>query len=204
MKVSILLESKYYKSPEVLNIELCKYDYGYMYKDKRITNELIEEDDFKHYTLLGNDRFEKEKIGTCWDYTLYEAYIFEKQFNYDYKLWYIQENRGDNHTWLSYKNGSIINAFEAAWGNYQGIHKFISEKDMVNNYMKKCIEEWNMEEDTKGLGKGIFVTTFDIFDPEGMKPEQFMQKTIHGNFYTGSTKIYKNWLNRIDRECKGS
>lgn len=163
--------------------KIKSWDYGYLKGSKRMTGKDLK--DFSNYILIGNDKFEKEKIGTCWDFTMYEADFFRKYFDYEYKLWYFMEDNGDNHTWLSYKKDKEIRAFEVAWKDYSGIHSFDSEKIMTNFYINDDTEDY-------------FILNFDYFDCTGMTPSQFMLKILlSGQFYGGSEFIYNKWFIKL-------
>ena len=164
--------------------KIKSWDYGYLNlkNSKRITGKHL--NDFENYILIGNERFEKEKIGTCWDFTMYGADVFKNNFSYDYKLWYFMKDNADTHTWLSYKKDKDIKAFEVAWKDYSGIHSFDSERIMTDFYI--------------GDTEEYFLINFNEFDCTGMTPSQFMLKILQsGQLYRGSEELYNEWLIKL-------
>lgn len=92
------------------------------------------------------------KIGTCYDYSEFEAYFFEKFLNYkmnynkplgdkEFSLYFIQIKENDencpSHSWLAYKEDKKIKIFESSWKSHQGIKLFDSEKEMIEYYKEQ-------------------------------------------------------------------
>lgn len=187
-------EEAYYSNDiKKLNDQMKKWDYGYISNGKRYTGKEIDKDEFKSYKLMGHDKVEKYKIGTCWDYTSYEDYWFKKH-NIPHQCWYFQANRGDNHAWLSYKENGKVIAFEASWKSYTGLHVYNNEDEMLKDYISRSIKDWKAETGATVKVGGYFVTKFNQFNIDGMDPYDYMYKvTKYGTFVKGDRDVYTSW-----------
>lgn len=115
------------------------------------------------YKTLSIDEFLKYQIGTCWDYSEFEAWFFEKYFNYkmnynkpleenEFSLYYMEikeDNNCPSHTWLAYKDKNKIKIFESSWKSNSGIKIFNSEKDMIESYLSQHKKANNLEDSDK-------------------------------------------------------
>lgn len=63
-----------------LNKKLNNYDYGIVIDGKPITSDSKDYNTDKSKTL-SIEEFSKYKIGSCWDYTNYEAWYFSSKLN---------------------------------------------------------------------------------------------------------------------------
>jgi len=53
-----------------------------------------------HYSLLLPYEVYEHKIGTCWDQTIFENYVFDHQLKYEHKMIFIQQFLISTHTFL--------------------------------------------------------------------------------------------------------
>jgi len=177
------------------NQELNHYDYGFIYKGKK------ESENFDHYRTISPEDFEKHKLGVCWDYVEQEARDF-KSFGFkntnkpledmQFSLYYICHTTEDGinptHTWLGFKYNGNVYAFESSWLSHQGIHKFKDEKSMISTYAK-----WHKS----GIKSKIINQYIIKYAPRikfGKTPQQYMND-IHyssGIYYSTTDPKYKN------------
>ena len=169
---------------EKFNMELNEYDYGIVVNYKPI----IENIDFKKYRTLSLKEFEDYKLGTCWDYTEYEAYIFSNKFgmqlttssklmdNKYFSMYYMQhiDKDGDlpSHTWIGYKLENKIYSFESAWKDIQGVKNHSSENAMMLFYIQK------QEEYYKSKNNRLYEYEIVKYTPMpryGLDPDEFME-----------------------------
>ena len=169
---------------EKFNMELNTYDYGIVVNYKPITVNI----DFKKYRTLSIEEFERYKLGTCWDYTEYEAYVFSNRFGMSlttapklmndkyFSMYYMQhiDKDGDlpSHTWIGYKLDNQIYSFESAWKSIQGITPHSSEKDMITFYIQK------QEEYYKSKNNKLYEYEIVKYTPMpryGLNPDEFME-----------------------------
>ena len=149
--------------------------------------------DWEKYRTLFPDEFEDYQVGTCWDFTDYEAIIFENIFRFKkslgklrektYSLYYIEleDEDGDrpSHTWLSYILNGRVYVFESAWRKYKGIHFYPSEKAMLKDYAEKFI---------KNNGNGpVTVYKYPRNYTYSLTVEQFMNRC-----HTKGNLVYSN------------
>lgn len=139
---------KIFDTPEKFNSYLNTFEYGYYINGKNT----YETDDFNNYRTISLDDFIFNKCGTCWDYTEYEAYYFQKYLGFKcttspltqsktFCMYYMQHIDDDKdmptHTWLAYNLNGNIYSFESSWKSYQGITKFNNEYEMIMEYDKR-------------------------------------------------------------------
>ena len=123
-----------------LNELLNEFEWGY--PDENGTN-IVDTDDFEHYRLLSNNDFLKYKMGTCWDYTNYEAIWFLKHgFVHSMRpltegmfcCYYIEDETEQNHTWLAFMKNEKVYSFESSWKQYVGVNEYQNEFEMMRFY----------------------------------------------------------------------
>ncbi len=156
-----------------LNNTLNQFEWGY--PDENGKN-VVETDNFENYQLLSNNKFLKNKIGTCWDYTNYEIIWFMKHGFIHTKnalrnemvcCYYVESEDESNHTWLAYMLNDFVYLFESSWKSYVGIKKFINEFEMINYYANLFRQYGNY--------KIINVWKYMRFPCINMDPWDFMQ-----------------------------
>ena len=162
------------------NQELNHYGYGFIYNGKKET------ENFDYYKTISPIDFEKHKMGVCWDYVEVEArdlwsYGFnctikplekDKEFSLYYIIHTTKDGINPTHTWLGFRYNNSIYSFESSWGKYQGIHKFTSEKAMLNTYQR-----WH-KEDIKSDIDNCYIFKFKPRTKFGKTPMQYMN-SIH-------------------------
>ncbi|MBO6255321.1 MAG: hypothetical protein J6O49_17045 [Bacteroidaceae bacterium] len=137
--------------PASLMKRIVKYEWGCVVKGKKVKDSL--ENWILNWRLLTPDQFGAAKCGCCWDYMAYEEWFFRENFQalLTTQSWYLETDpitydASTNHTWLSYKRGNKVYAFEAAWKIYQGIREFNSDKEMIAWYLDKFYGGHDVEE----------------------------------------------------------
>lgn len=146
----------------------------------------------KDYKFQSPRDFEKNKSGICWDYAEYEAWAFNTHFttfkmttgklrNNTYSLYFTQHKGHDGskeyptHTWLAYMEDDTVYVVEASWSANAGLHKYKSEQDMIDAYIKKH----NKHNDPYILAK------YPMIKKYGLTPEEYLNRmyqictTIH-------------------------
>lgn len=164
-----------------LNTVLNTFQYGTVEHGKIV--ELHE----KFHTLPLSSVL-RYKCGCCWELSLLEATYFSLYIpKVKYKLWYCQNQRYETHAWLSYvdEKGNTV-TFESAWHDYQGLHVFKTEKEMMETYYKKLAASWDYDP------KPFFMATFALFTANRLTPWQFMNIALtNSTFKYGSFELYK-------------
>lgn len=107
----------------------------------------IKHDDYenKYYGLTPKE-FEKYNGGVCWDYIVYEAQYFKKNFkNVQFKTFFIvlEDTDGDRptHTILLFYLSNKIYWFESSWKPIRGVYEFKSESDALNCVVQQMIKQ---------------------------------------------------------------
>ena len=167
---------------KAFNKELDKADYGILINGKIYTDDDI---DWSKYKTISPSDFNKYFVGTCWDYTEYEADMFEYLFDFkhtlndlkekEYSMYYMQiddNNKCPTHTWITYKLNGRIYLFESSWKKYQGITKYNTEEEMMKDYIKKH------KAFHKAKDNPIIVTKYNRNTKFGLTPNQFMRGCI--------------------------
>lgn len=188
-----------------LNKELTSYDYGFKVNGKKET-------DWKKYRVCSPAEFEKHRCGVCWDFAIYQAYYFKKNFpNIKFKTWYVVfDNNHDcpTHTFTTFKiSHNKYGYFESAFGDTTGVWVSPSENDIINFVMHKMVEH-----DKREIALDTFphyCIEFNASDTSliGMDTSQFMQymsKKLGNNPrqypYSTNYKIEKLDLNKVFNE----
>ena len=136
-----------------LNDTLNDFAYGIVLDGKAITDSRQIDLNFGRYRTLSPREFLKFETGVCWDYADFEAYYFSDilgmrlvcddwlRFGDTFSLYYMEfeDNDGDRptHTWLAYRLGDRIYAFESSWKPYAGIAAFPDEEAMIEEYIRR-------------------------------------------------------------------
>ena len=132
-----------FTTPKQLNDYLNTFDYGILYKNKKIKNPNC--NDFKKYRTLEPLTFFKYKIGVCWDYTAAEYFYFKNNFNYKCETIYIEifDKLSSSHTFLLYYDKGYCYYFESCYEKYKGIHKFKNKKEAINFVLNNMLKKNN-------------------------------------------------------------
>lgn len=111
----------------------------------------IKHDDYeKRYYGLSPSEFEKYNGGVCWDYVVYQACYFKKNFKkVPFKTFFIvlEDEDGDRPThsiMIFYLNNKVY-WFESSWKSIRGIYEFKSEYDALNCVVQQMIEKQKID-----------------------------------------------------------
>lgn len=125
---------------EELNKTLNDYEYG-MVINGRPVHDLTAVKPEEYMTIPAAE-FDHHKLGTCWDFTNYEAEALRKM-GITYKCYFAimgEEGRKvtPTHTFLTFKDkeGNIY-WFESSWGGNKGVRSYPNEKDLLNDFVTR-------------------------------------------------------------------
>lgn len=137
------LPEKYY----ALVDEMCRWDYGYVYKGKKYYG-LNTDKDLKHYRTMTPEEVEKYHIGTCFDMTLYIADKIKNSDEvqrgaFEFRCYYISTKVGKDypcHTipLLIDRTTEKCYVLETAWKEKSGV--YIYDNFIVFHY--KYLNMW--------------------------------------------------------------
>lgn len=139
---------------------LNSFDYGCIIDGKRYNENNLDEVDWSKYRTMPVKEFEKNQIGTCWDYTNYQhAKLKEANIDHDTHMLVMETDDGPvTHTFTTFKD-PVNNKnywFEQALYSERGIHSIDTYQDAVDVISKRY--------DSSGK------KAFDVyeFNPDGM------------------------------------
>jgi hypothetical protein len=173
-----------------LNEKLNKFKHGIIIDEKFAFNEpnIIT----RRYSL-NTQIFEKYQIGTYWDFTEYEAKVFEEKFGFTcsidknlvedktFSMYYMvimdKTETQPTHTWISFKYNNSYYLFESYWKSQKGIHIFKTENEMLCFYARKIYEKNKYTFDDYPM----IIVKYERNDLEGKTPHDFMLTCIHNN-----------------------
>lgn len=164
-----------------LNRKLNNFDYGLVINgvyDKWRNTTAADWD--RYFRLATPQEFAQRRVGTCWDYTTFEAQYFKDHFpDIPWKAWYIVfDDRADmpTHTFITFQYGNNYYWFESSFKKFCGVWKASSEADIVNAVMTGMDDH-----DRKKLGRSLIVLPYYVFNYDASSPklyhttcEQFM------------------------------
>lgn len=122
---------------------------------------------WKHYRMLLPEEVYKYKRGTCWDQTIFEDYVFKRDFpKLESKIFFIaqfiNEKESNTHTMLVYKRDNKWYWFENSYFKHRGIHgPYSSPEQIVKTVFNKMKEDnpgdrlWFKEMDSKKFKKRL-------------------------------------------------
>ena len=124
--------------------ELLKFmddiEYAWMDKKGNFHNEMAPEM-YTEYSLMRPEEVLKYKKGVCVDQSEFERDWFKKH-NYNFDVMSIQvfrEDEAPGHAFLWYEEKGKYYWFEHAWYSEQGIHKYNSYDELINDVKNKFI-----------------------------------------------------------------
>lgn len=130
---------------DIMNI-METIEYGFKDKNKQnIIETNIEKwynEFYDFYYLQTPDELLESRCGVCWDQVELERHLFEKK-QINVKTYFICTYDGDNlpsHTFLTYKEKDKYIWFEHSWGQYKGIHKYNTKKELLLDVKSKFIK----------------------------------------------------------------
>jgi hypothetical protein len=154
-------------TPEELLKWMDSIEYGWMDEDYKKREDLGNEF-WNHYSMLLPHEVFKYKTGTCWDQTVFAKHVFDKAFDYESHMVFIQQYKVSTHTFLVYKKDDEWYWFENAFAKHRGIHgPFDSIEDIVVEVFEK------MEEEEHGSGYEWTIMHPDSFK-EKLTCKEFM------------------------------
>ena len=125
---------------EELNKTLNDYEYG-MVINGRPVHDLTAVKPEEYMTIPAAE-FEHYKLGTCWDFTNYEAEALRKM-GITYKCYFAimgEEGRKvtPTHTFISFKDkdGNVF-WFESSWGGNKGVRSYSDEKALLEDFVSR-------------------------------------------------------------------
>lgn len=153
---NFLLEStdfcNQFKTPEALLDWMKDIEYGWCDKNgkKYIGSDYYGDIFWKDYRLLLPEEVYKKKIGVCWDQTIFEKYVFDRQFSYETKMIFIQQYKISTHTFLVYKTENEWLYFENSFNKYKGIHGPYKQISDIVKLVFKQMQEYEKGKDGYG------------------------------------------------------
>ncbi len=159
------------------NSKLNQFPYGILI-DNKVETENI---DWMQYRTIPIKKFERYKVGTCWDFVNYQSYWLTKR-GYNHKNILIQIDNGNDcpsHTVSLVFIGDSVYWIESAWGLYQGIHEYNNEKNAIVDICKKHRDYSKEVSKIKSTDKTyIFEYNTKGLD-NNLKPIDFMNKVYN-------------------------
>jgi len=151
-------------------------EYGWL--DKSYKRHKGFDDWWKHYSLLLPEEVYKYKIGTCYDQTIFEHFIFSRDFpELETKMIWIQQYKISSHSFLVYKipDSGKWNWFENSFYKVRGIHgPYPSIQNIVDDVHKAM--NMHRSNDTQDIPDTGFKWTI-------MDPKKFQRKLSAPQFY---------------------
>ena len=145
------------ESPEELLEWMDSIDYGWMDEDYEAYDKIDDDDFWDNYSMLLPHEVFKHKKGVCWDQTIFENYVFDKEFDYEHHMIFIQQYKVGTHTFLVYKDDDQWYWFEHAFNDHKGIHgPYDSVEDIV-------VDVYDNIEEPDGTGYAWTVMNPDDF-----------------------------------------
>lgn len=126
--------------PQEIMEQMNNIKYGW--KDKYENIHYNIDDTFSdNYVLQSPDEVLHNKVGVCWDQVELERKLFENKnikFN-TYFIVHYDNNKCPTHTFLIYNEDNNYYWFEHSWKKFQGIHKYKTEFEALNDIKNKFI-----------------------------------------------------------------
>lgn len=173
-----------------LNEKLNKFKHGIIINGQFAFDE---QNIVTRYYSLDTQMFEKYQIGTCWDFTEYEAKIFEEDFGFTcsvdrelkddktFSMYYMviidKTVAQPTHTWLSFKYNGSYYLFESHLESQKGIHVFETEDEMLRFYARKIYKKNNYTFDDYPM----VIVKYKRNELEGKSPYDFVLNCIDNN-----------------------
>lgn len=124
-----------------LNRNLRKWDYGIVYRDKKIFNP-SDADYWDKYVTLTPGLFELYKCGTCFDYVAYQHTVL-KENKIKHDSFYIESGKEECHTYTVCKIDKVFYWFEASDKRNAGIYAFNTIDAAASYANDKSSTDWN-------------------------------------------------------------
>lgn len=136
---------------ELLSYMIENVIYGFVGKNKKIYDDTESDEWYDWYqecSVQTGEEILKTNVGTCWDQVELERLWF-KNHKYDFKTIFIyfevdHENTYPTHSFLLFYEDSKWCWFEHAFGDFEGIYKFDTFNDALNDvkraFLNRAIE----------------------------------------------------------------
>jgi len=136
-------------TPEELLEWMLDIEYGWMGAD-HIEHKEFGNEFWDCYSLLLPHEVFKYKLGTCWDQTIFENFVFDKEIHLPHVMIFIQQYKVSTHSFLGFRRDGKWYHFESAFQRFKGIHgPYDTIKDMIVAVCKKMHEH---ESEKEGFG----------------------------------------------------
>lgn len=176
-----------------LNDRLNGFKYGFR------SNDGISDEYLSDYRVLSPVKFERARGGVCWDFAVYQADYFRKNFpSIQFTMWYVIFDVGPywpTHTFMTFRYEGKTYYFESSFKRCAGVWEVESEEDAVNFVMHEMDSIDTGVDDL--LSHDYYVYRYNALDVRipGMSAPEFMKhiekkghtvKHIYRNDYTVS------------------
>lgn len=144
--------------------------YGFIYNGKKVLEDdpNLQELLMKYYYLSQPNEFEKIKIGTCFDQSLYIYYKLN-QHNIDADMYFIQQHQlGYVHLFTVFNYDNNFYRFETSLDNYKFAGPFNNISDIINDTYKDI-------ENMYHIGKGF---SFNKVNPNKLLNKKLSYKEV--------------------------
>jgi len=176
-----------FDSPKEFLKWMDNIDYGWLDKNYEEHEDADDDEFWENYSMLLPREVLKYKLGTCWDQTVFENYVFDKQFDFPHHMIFIQQLKVSTHSFLAYEKDNEWYWFEHAFEDYKGIHgPFDSVEDIV-------VEVFDKMEEFKGDSHGFEWTV--------MHPDDFKEKLTCKEFMDSCDYNYEE-MEETDKESE--
>ena len=177
------------ETPEELLEWMDRIHYRWMDSDYKKHTEGRGEEFYDEYSMLLPYEVLEQKSGVCWDQTVFENYVFDKQFDYEHKMIFIQQYEISTHAFFVFKKDGKWYHFEHSFEDFKGIH---GPYDNVEDIVKDVYEKMEDFEGGEDLGYNWVV----------MKPEDFRKKLTCKQFLDLCDYDYEKMEKTDDKEAK--
>ena len=168
----------------LINTLNTEYDYGVIIDGKRYDEDLSDVD-WSKYRTMPVEKFEKEKIGVCWDFVNYQHYICDKNGipNKNYMIVCQRSNNPNDILTHTFTVASIEGKqywIESSRWKDRGVHEIQSVDDVFKSIQK----------DENGLDCDLYE-----FNPTGMDKnltdQEYFDKATENLVYSTALKHYE-------------
>lgn len=156
-----------------LNDRLNGFKYGFR-SDDGISDEYLSD-----YRVLSPIKFERARGGVCWDFAVYQADYFRKNFpSVQFTMWYVIFDVGPywpTHTFMTFRYEGKTYYFESSFKRCAGVWEVESEEDAVNFVMHEMAAIDTGVDDL--LSHDYYIYRYNALDTRipGMSAPEFMK-----------------------------
>jgi len=198
-----LHQTREYNAAKDIYDRLDTFDYGCIINGKRYNENNLDEVDWTKYRTTPIDIFEKNKIGTCWDYTNYQhAKLKEAGIDHTTRMLVMDTDDGPiTHTFTTFKDSDGQEYWlEQALYSERGVHPIDSYKDAVDVISRRYdssrkrpfdVYEFNPDGLDKGLNDQDFFNRATSGDPV-LQHKSNPQNDISKQNFDKLNEVYKS------------